>query len=129
MLYIKINLDYYKVFIYNNIMTTRISNTVLELINDKLDQYKEILDENVILYKQLKDNINNNPNCINMELVSRLDDIQEDIVTMGVNCRLVLNSIISQSALTMSDREADRTIRNNQIKQLLPVLFLLSQMN
>ena len=129
MLYIKINLDYYKVFIYNNLMTTRISNTVLELINDKLDQYKEILDENVILYKQLKDNINNNPNCINMELVSRLDDIQEDIVTMGVNCRLVLNSIISQSALTMSDREADRTIRNNQIKQLLPVLFLLSQMN
>ena len=129
MLYIKINLDYYKVFIYNNIMTTRISNTVLELINDKLDQYKEILDENIILYKQLKDNINNNPNCINMELVSRLDDIQEDIVTMGVNCRLVLNSIINQSALTMSDREADRTIRNNQIKQLLPVLFLLSQMN
>lgn len=129
MLYIKINLDYYKVFIYNNLMTTRISNTVLELINDKLDQYKEILDENVILYKQLKDNINNNPNCINMELVSRLDDIQEDIVTMGVNCRLVLNSIINQSALTMSDREADRTIRNNQIKQLLPVLFLLSQMN
>jgi hypothetical protein len=110
-------------------MTTRISNTVLELINDKLDQYKEILDENIILYKQLKDNINNNPNCINMELVSRLDDIQEDIVTMGVNCRLVLNSIINQSALTMSDREADRTIRNNQIKQLLPVLFLLSQMN
>ena len=129
MLYIKINLDYYKVFIYNNLMTTRISNTVLELINDKLDQYKEILDENIILYKQLKDNINNNPNCINMELVSRLDDIQEDIVTMGVNCRLVLNSIINQSALTMSDREADRTIRNNQIKQLLPVLFLLSQMN
>jgi predicted metallo-beta-lactamase superfamily hydrolase len=110
-------------------MTTRISNTVLELVNDKLDQYKEILDENVILYKHLKDNINNNPNCINMELVSRLDDIQEDIVTMGVNCRLVLNSIINQSALTMSDREADRTIRNNQIKQLLPVLFLLSQMN
>lgn len=109
-------------------MASRISNTVLDLINDKLDQYKEILDENTVLYNQLKDSINSNSNCINMELVSRLDDILEDIVTMGVNCKLVLNSIITQNTLTISDRETDRTIRNNQIRQLLPILFLLSQM-
>lgn len=109
-------------------MASRISNTVVELINDKLEQYKEILNENTLLYNQLKDSINQSPNCINMELVSRIDDILEDIVTMGVNCKLVLNSIITQSTLTISDREADRTIRNNQIRQLLPILFLLSQM-
>lgn len=109
-------------------MASRISNTVLELVNDKLDQYKDILEENTILYSQLKDSINQNPACINMELVSRIDDILEDIVTMGVNCKLVLNSIVTQSTLTISDRETDRTIRNNQIRQLLPILFLMSQL-
>jgi hypothetical protein len=109
-------------------MASRISNTVLELINDKLEEYKEILEENTLLYDQLKDSINGTPQCINMELVSRLDDILEDIVTMGVNCKLVLSSIMTQSTLTISDRETDRTIRNNQIRQLLPILFLMSQL-
>ena len=109
-------------------MASRISNTVLELVNDKLDQYKEILDENAQLYNQMKEEINSNPNCINMELVSRLDDILEDIVTMGVNCKLVINSIRTQSTLTISDRETDRSIRHNQLRQLLPLLFLLSQL-
>jgi hypothetical protein len=109
-------------------MASRISNTVLELINDKLEQYKELLAENTLLYNQLKDTINTNPNCINMELVSRIDDILEDIVTMGVNCRLVLNSIVNNTTLSISERETDRTIRNNQIQQMLPILFLLSQM-
>jgi hypothetical protein len=109
-------------------MASRISNTVLELINDKLEEYKEILEENILLYDQLKDSINGTPQCINMELVSRLDDILEDIVTMGVNCKLVLSSIMTQSTLTISDRETDRTIRNNQIRQLLPILFLMSQL-
>ena len=109
-------------------MASSISNTVLELINDKLEEYKEILEENTLLYDRLKNSINGNPQCINMELVSRLDDILEDIVTMGVNCKLVLNSIMTQSTLTISDRETDRTIRNNQIRQLLPILFLMSQL-
>jgi hypothetical protein len=109
-------------------MSSRISNTVLELINEKLEEYKEILEENTLLYDRLKDSINGTPQCINMELVSRLDDILEDIVTMGVNCKLVLNSIMTQSTLTISDRETDRTIRNNQIRQLLPILFLMSQL-
>ena len=109
-------------------MTSSISNTVLELINDKLEEYKEILNENTLLYNQLKECITSSPQCINMELVSRLDDILEDIVTMGVNCKLVLNSIMTQSTLTISDRETDRTIRNNQIRQLLPILFLMSQL-
>jgi hypothetical protein len=108
-------------------MASRISNTVLELINDKLEQYKDILTENTQLYDQLKDSINNNPNSINMELVSRIDDILEDIVTMGVNCRLVLNSIVNNTTLSISDRENQRSIRNQQIQQLLPILFLLSQ--
>jgi hypothetical protein len=109
-------------------MASRISNTVSELINDKLEQYKEILNENTLLYNQMKDIINSNPNSINMELVSRIDDILEDIVTMGVNCKLVLNSIINDTGMTLSDRESDRTIRNNQLRQLLPILFLMSQL-
>jgi hypothetical protein len=108
-------------------MASRISNTVLELINDKLEEYKEILNENTLLYNQLKDSINNTPNCINMELVSRIDDILEDIVTMGVNCKLVINSIISNTTLTISDREVDRNNRYRQLRDLLPILFLLSQ--
>jgi hypothetical protein len=109
-------------------MTSSISNTVLEVINDKLEEYKEILNENTLLYNQLKECITSSPQCINMELVSRLDDILEDIVTMGVNCRLVLNNIRNNTTLTISERETDRSIRNNQIQQLLPLLFLLSQM-
>jgi hypothetical protein len=108
-------------------MASRISNTVLELINDKLEQYKDILTENTNLYDQLKNSINSNPNSINMELVSRIDDILEDIVTMGVNCRLVINSITNNTTLSISDRENQRSIRNQQIQQLLPILFLLSQ--
>jgi len=109
-------------------MNSSISNTVLELINDKLEEYKDILNENTLLYNQLKECINTNPQCINMELVSRLDDIIEDIVTMGVNCKLILNSIRSNSALTISDREQDRTIRYNKLRELLPILFFMSQL-
>jgi hypothetical protein len=36
--------------------------------------------------------------------------------------------MMTQSTLTISDRETDRTIRNNQIRQLLPILFLMSQL-
>jgi hypothetical protein len=107
-------------------MASRISNSVSELINDKLEQYKELLDENNILYNQLRDAIRTNPQCINMELISRVDDVLEDVVNMGVNCKLILNSIRNNTILNMSDREEDRIIRNNQLKQLLPILFLLS---
>ena len=109
-------------------MTSSISNTVLEVINDKLEEYKEILNENTLLYNQLKECITTSPQCINMELVSRLDDILEDIVTMGINCKLILNSIGSNSALTISDREQDRTIRYNKLRELLPILFFMSQL-
>jgi hypothetical protein len=45
-------------------MASRISNTVLELINDKLEEYKEILNENTLLYNQLKECITSSPQCI-----------------------------------------------------------------
>jgi hypothetical protein len=107
-------------------MTSRISNTVSELINDKLEQYKQLLDENNILYSNLQEAIINNPQCINMELISKVDDVLEDVANIGVNCKLILNSIRNNTVLNMSDREEDRTIRHNQLKQLLPLLFLLS---
>jgi hypothetical protein len=107
-------------------MTSRISNTVSELINDKLEQYKELLDENNILYSNLQEAIRNNPQCINMELISKVDDVLEDVASIGVNCKIILNSIRNNTLLNMSDREEDRIIRNNKLKQLLPLLFLLS---
>lgn len=107
-------------------MTSRISNTVSELINDKLEQYKEILDTNNMLYTSLQEAIRTNPQCINMELISKVDDVLEDVVNMGINCKLILNSIRDNTLLNMSDRENDRIIRNNQLKQLLPLLFLIS---
>lgn len=107
-------------------MASRISNTVSELINDKLEQYKQLLDENNILYSNLQESILNNPQCINMELISKVDDVLEDVANIGVNCKLILNSIRNNTILNMSDREEDRITRHNKLKQLLPLLFLLS---
>jgi hypothetical protein len=107
-------------------MSNRISNTITELINDKLEQYRQLLDENNMLYNQLVETMNNTPQSINMELISRVDDVLEDIANMGVNCKLILSSIRNNTSLNMSEREEDRTFRYNQIRQLLPLLFLFS---
>ena len=68
---------------------------------------------------------------IDQQLISRIDDILEDVVTINVTSKLILESINQHTQLSMSTRETDRLNRNMDwdrlIKEnnLLPFMFLI----
>ena len=106
-------------------------NEIKKLLMDKLDSYKDILVENTDLYfklvKLIDGKIKNNQLEINMGLVSKLDDIIEDIATMNFNMKILKQLIINNSTIAVSDRESNREERTNLLRNSnnLPLLFLM----
>jgi hypothetical protein len=105
--------------------THRISDKIYEMLYNKLDSYKETIDENKELFNTLTELINDKTHNINTELISKVDDVLEDIVTTNVNLKIIIQAMQQDITLSISQRERDRNIRHEYIKTLLPLMLLL----
>ena len=104
----------------------RISDKIYEMLHDKLDNYKEIIEENSYLFNTLSDLVNDKSHNINTELISQIDDVLEDVVTTNVTLKIIIQAMKKDITLRTSQRETDRNIRNEYIKNLIPLMFLCS---
>lgn len=97
---------------------------VLFKILERLQMYRDVMVENNDLLDELMVRL---PGCrrrIDMALLSRLDDIMEDIVTLNADTKNVLNGLgLAPNNLTLSERDPQRNAFNRQIKAFLPLLF------
>lgn len=102
---------------------TDLTSQMYELFNQKLENQLETMDENKILYQKLLDTVYqqsaDNILSINHPLITRIDDILDDMVRMNVNMKLVLHSLERDTPLTTSNREPERTLHNERIDQYL----------
>jgi Zn-dependent oligopeptidase len=103
----------------------RISDRIYEMLYNKLDSYKETIDENKELFNTLTELVNDKSHTINRELISKVDDVLEDIVTTNVTLKIIIGAMKQDITLSMSQRETDRNIRYEYIKTLLPLMLLL----
>ena len=103
--------------------TTDLTSQIYQLFNEKLENQLETMDENKILYQKLLDTVYqqsaDNILSINHPLITRIDDILDDMVRMNVNMKLVLHSLERDTPLTTSNREPERTLHNERIDQYL----------
>ncbi len=108
-----------------------ISEQLRKVLLEKLNDYKETIVENSDLYfklvKLIESKTSNNQLEINSALISRLDDITEDLVTANFNMKLMKHCINNNLTISLSERENEREqrIRNIRRNNLLPMLFLL----
>ncbi len=108
-----------------------LSQRIRQLLDEKINNYKDIVVENTDLYfklsKLIKTKTENGSLEISMALLSRLDDIIEDIVTSNIEMKSLQYAINNNLQITMSVREDERNQRNQSIQRnnLLPLLFLL----
>jgi len=102
---------------------TDLTSQMYELFNQKLENQLETMDENKILYQRLLDTVYqqsaDNILSINHPLITRIDDILDDMVRMNVTMKLVLHSLERNTPLTTSSREPERTLHNEQIDQYI----------
>jgi hypothetical protein len=103
--------------------TTDLTSQIYQLFNEKLENQLETMDENKILYQRLLDTTYQQSNdgtlSVNHPLISRIDDILDDMVRMNVTMKLVLHSLERNTPLTTSTREPERTLHNERIDQYL----------
>ncbi len=113
---------------------TTISEEVRKTLLDKLEGYKDIIVENADLYFKLvklieKKTIPGQSNNleINTALISKLDDITEDLVTANFNMKVLKYFINNNLPIHMSERESERNERLQNIRQnnTLPLMFLM----
>ena len=104
---------------------SRISDKIYEMLYNKLDSYKETIDENKELFNTLSDLVNDKSHNINTELISKVDDVLEDIVTANVTLKIIIQAMKQDITLSISQRERDRNIRQEYIKKLIPLMLLL----
>ena len=115
---------------------TTISEELRRTLLEKLDGYKEMIVENADLYfklvklieKKTNTNINQNNSLeINRALISKLDDITEDLVTANFNMKVLKYSINNNLPISLSERESEREQRVQNIRRnnILPALFLM----
>ena len=95
------------------------------MLYNKLDSYKETIDENKELFNTLSDLVNDKSHNINTELISKVDDVLEDIVTANVTLKIIIQAMKQDITLSISQRERDRNIRQEYIKKLIPLMLLL----
>jgi hypothetical protein len=102
---------------------TDLTSQMYELFNQKLENQLETMDENKILYQRLLDTVyqqsSDNILSINHPLITRIDDILDDMVRMNVTMKLVLHSLERNTPLTTSTREPERTLHNERIDQYI----------
>lgn len=72
---------------------------------------------------------------VSNQLISRVDDILEDVVKTNVTCKLIIQSIQQETPISLSSRDSERIERTTQWNQfirennLIPLLFLLYTQN
>jgi len=102
---------------------TDLTSQMYELFNQKLENQLETMEENKILYQRLLDTVYqqsaDNILSINHPLITRIDDILDDMVRMNVTMKLVLHSLERDTPLTTSTREPERTLHNERIDQYI----------
>ena len=112
-----------------------LTSQIYDLLISKIEDYQDTVEENKKLFDRLLQTIKTKSQDrsleVNKELVSRIEDVLEDSVTMNVTTKLILESVAQQTNLTLSTRESERTVRHREwdrvIREnnLLPVMFLL----
>ena len=118
---------------------TDLTQQIYNLLIDKIEDYKDTIEENKLLFDQLLELVKNKSSDHSLEvsnqLISRVDDILEDIVNTNVTCKLIIQTIHQQTPITLSSRDSERTERITQWNQfirennLIPLLFLLYTQN
>ena len=102
---------------------TDLTSQLYDLFNQKIENQLETMDENKILYQRLLDTVYQQSNdgtlIVNHPLITRIDDILDDMVRMNVTMKLVLHSLERNTPLTLSTREPERTLYNERIDQYL----------
>lgn len=98
---------------------------VKSILLERLETYREMMAEN----KELLDQViaHTNTATINMALLSRLDDIIEDIATLNTDTKSLLHGLEGGGeGLTLSVREPERIAFQHRLKMILPWLFSAS---
>ncbi len=90
---------------------------------ERLEMYQDMMVENKALFDQLLVQMSADTIDLDIDraLLSRLDDITEDIVTLNVDIKNVLPA--SSLSLSLSPREPERNAFYRQLKTFLPMLF------
>jgi hypothetical protein len=94
---------------------------IKSILLERLETYREMMVENKDLLDQLI--AHTNTATIDMALLSRLDDIMEDIATLNTDTKSLLHGLSSLEGLTLSVREPERIAFRHRLKMILPWLF------
>lgn len=118
---------------------TDLTQQIYNLLINKIEDYTDTIEENKILFDQLLELIKNKSADRSLEvsnqLISRVDDILEDVVKTNVTCKLIIQSIQQETPISLSSRDSERIERTTQWNQfirennLIPLLFLLYTQN
>ena len=114
--------------------TNALTQQVYDLLTSKIEDYQDSVRENNILFDKLLHLVKTKSQDKSLEvtnqLISRVDDLTEDIVHTNVTCKLLIETLNENAPITLSSREPERTQRIEQWNQfirennLIPLLFL-----
>jgi len=113
---------------------TDLTQQIYDLLISKIEDYQDTVQENNVLFSKLLNIVKNKSSEKSLEvtnqLISRVDDLTEDIVNTNVTCKLLIETLSENTSITLSRREPERTQRIEQWNQfirennLIPLLFL-----
>lgn len=114
--------------------TPNLTQKIYDLLISKIDDYKDTVRENNILFDKLLNLVKSKSQEQSLEvtnqLISRVDDLTEDVLNTNVTCKLLIETLNENAPITLSSREPERTQRIEQWNQfirennLIPLLFL-----
>lgn len=114
--------------------THNLTQKIYDLLISKIEDYKDTVQENNILFDKLlnlvKSKSQENSLEVTNQLISRVDDLTEDVLNTNVTCKLLIETLNDNTSITLSTREPERTQRIEQWNQfirennLIPLLFL-----
>lgn len=92
--------------------------------NEILDEFKEIVVENANLYLKICKLIKQqNTSEISQDILTNIEEINEEIARTNINLRLIKLAISNNSEVARLDKNPEN------LKELLPALFLLYSMS
>jgi hypothetical protein len=114
--------------------TNDLTQKIYDLLISKIDDYKDTVRENNVLFDKLlhlvKSKSEEHSLEVTNQLISRVDDLTEDVLNTNITCKLLIETLNGNTPITLSTREPERTQRIEQWNQfirennLLPLLFL-----
>jgi hypothetical protein len=113
---------------------TDLTQQIYDLLISKIEDYQDTVRENNIIFEKLLNLVKLKTEDHSLEvtnqLISRVDDLTEDILNTNVTCKLLIETLNDNKPITLSTREPERTQRIEQWNQLIrennliPLLFL-----